>query len=162
MEHITRAVSQLSVLAQAFSFTSAPRKEYVLKAMDINPFVFTHDHRFVAVDGYAEFIPAAEGPGYTDRLNLDNLSGFFEPEGIVVAGVSSDMNKPSVGREVAKLLLDQGRSDLYFINPRGGFVIINGVEYPLYKRYEDIPVAGPGGVCRSWCTYGRFFGGIED
>ncbi|MCX7773476.1 MAG: CoA-binding protein, partial [Clostridia bacterium] len=73
------------------------------------------------------------------RPNTEGLKPFFEPRGIVVAGVSSDVQKYSLARNIVQLLQDLGRKDIYCTNPKGGEAVIDGVRYPLYKSLSDIP-----------------------
>jgi acyl-CoA synthetase (NDP forming) len=56
-----------------------------------------------------------------------------------VVGVSSDIAKYSLGREIAELLHDLGRDDLFLVNPRGGTVRFGRVEYPLYRSLAEVP-----------------------
>jgi len=58
---IASGMAKISELGVAFSFLSARKATFYLKALDLNPIVFSKDGRFVAVDGYAEFMKAEEG-----------------------------------------------------------------------------------------------------
>ncbi len=139
MEYIAKATSQLSRLAASYSFISEEKPEFIITEMDVNPFVITEDNRFVAIDGYARFSPASEELKNVLEVNQANLDCFFRPKGIAIVGVSSDMDKYSLGRDIAHLMHDLGREDLYFINARGGNLRFDNVEYPLYKDLKDIP-----------------------
>lgn len=139
LEYIAKAASLLSWLAYNYSFVSKDKPEFIIKAMDINPFVITEDSRFVAIDGFAEFELAAEYEKKMPEVNLKNLDSFFLPQGVAIVGVSSDENKYSMGREIAHLMHDLGREDLYLVNPKGGTTTLGNKKYTLYKSINDIP-----------------------
>jgi len=141
MEYIARAAFAISWLAYHYSFIAENRPDYIIKALDINPFVISGDGRFVAIDGFAQFVPASEGIRAVPTVDLANLDAFFRPDGIAIIGVSADINKYSLGRDIAHLLHDLDRNDLYLVNPKGGAVGIQGTEYPLYPSLGAIPQA---------------------
>lgn len=136
---IAKAVSALSHLAHAFSFVSDHKPDFYLKSIDVNPFVITEDSRFIALDGFAEFEPAPQDSVWEPADNLHNLSGFFDPSGVAIVGVSGDTSRYSIGRDIAQLLHDLKREDLYLINPKGGSLTIGDTVYPFYKTIHDIP-----------------------
>jgi 3-hydroxypropionyl-CoA synthetase (ADP-forming) len=138
LEYMAKATSILSNLAYQFSTIAPEKPDYIIKSMDVNPFIVTKDNRFVAIDGFAEFLPFHKSDAHTANSDLKNIESFFEPKGIAVIGVSADINKYSLGKEIAYLLHDLGRKDLYFVNAKGGTVNINGTEYQLYSNYNDI------------------------
>lgn len=139
LEHMARATYLLSGLAYQYSFIAENGPEFIIKAIDINPFVITEDNRFVALDGFAQFISSSDSTNRVPEVNINNLKCFFAPERIAVIGVSSDLSKYSLGREIAHLLHDLGRDDLYFVNAKGGSVSFDDKEYILYKDLKDIP-----------------------
>lgn len=139
LEYMAKAASILSYLSYHYSFVTENKPEFIIKSMDINPFVITEDNRFVAIDGFAQFVEASEDENMVRNINLQNLDSFFRPKGIAVIGVSSDLNKYSLGREIAQLLHDLGRKDLYFVNSKGGSISFWGTEYKLYNSIHDIP-----------------------
>jgi len=139
IHQIAFAVATLSELGQAFSMLSSRTPKYYLKALDLNPIVFTKDGRFVAVDGYAEFVAAEAAPAVRGVPNQSGLQNFFLPNGVVVAGVSTDPGKYSMARNIVSLLMDLGREDIYCINPKGGETEIDGRVFPLYKSIAEIP-----------------------
>ena len=136
---IANAVVALSTLGQTYSMLSGGKPPFYLKALDLNPIVFSKDGRFVAVDGYAEFVAAANEPPASSAPNQHGLKAFFEPQGIVVTGVSTDAGKYSMARNIVSLLMDLGRTDLYCVNPKGGETVIGGRTYPLYRSISEIP-----------------------
>lgn len=138
MGMIGETLLKISGLMQTYSFISPDKNKYHIKALDINPVVFTTDDRFIVVDGYAEFAEAKEGEVF-EQANAQGLAGFFKPRGIAIVGVSSLPEKYSMGRNIAQLMLNMGRDDLYFVNIKGGTTTFSGKEYPLYKSVSEIP-----------------------
>lgn len=139
LTHFAEAASRLSRLAHHYSFVAAPRPRFIITALDVNPFVITADHRFVAVDGFARFHPGRLETKTVPPVNTDRLEGFFNPCGIAVVGVSSDPAKHSLGRNIAQQIQDMGRKDLFLINPKGGSVVIDGVDHPLHPSLREVP-----------------------
>ncbi|MGE5527518.1 MAG: acetate--CoA ligase family protein, partial [Patescibacteria group bacterium] len=132
------AMARLSELAYYYSEIGRERPAFTFKSFEVNPFVFTEDGRFIALDGFAQFAHA-RAPGETARgVRLAGLHKFFRPQGVAVVGVSGDPGKQSLGREIAHLLRDLGREDLHFINPRGGSIVLDGAAYPLKKTLSEI------------------------
>lgn len=136
---IAEALHKISLLASHYSFVNADQCEYYLTAMDINPFVFSQDGTFVAVDGFAEFSKKSEHSDYSYQPDITGLTSFFEPEGIAVAGVSSNPEKYSMARIIVQLLSDMGRTDIFCINPKGGKSKINGTEFTLFPSMNALP-----------------------
>lgn len=139
IELMSEASSKISKLAYNYSFIAKKMPKYILKSMDINPFVFTENGSLVAIDGFAEFYTSEEGKLTLSKPNVEGLKAFFNPRGIVVAGVSSDARKYSLARNIVQLMADLGRKDIYCINPKGGEAVISGKTYPLYKSLEEVP-----------------------
>ena len=135
---IAQNLLKISDLMETYSFVTPVKTNYHIKALDINPVVFTKDDRFVVVDGYADFAKAEEGERI-EKADAKGLSGFFKPKGIAVVGVTSQPDKYSMGKDIAKLMLDMERKDIYLVNPKGGTAKIGGTDYPLYKCIADIP-----------------------
>lgn len=138
-DRLAEALHTIGLLASHFAFTSASSPRFHIKSMDVNPFVFSETGRFVAVDGYIDFARADERELSLPLPGNDGLGGFFSPEGIVVAGVSSDSSRYSLARNVVQLLADIGRDDLYCVNPKGGEVEIGGTSLPLYAGLSSVP-----------------------
>ncbi len=136
---IAKNVARISELGLAFSFLAERKCAFRLTAMDLNPIVFSKDGRFVAVDGYAEFEPAQAPAPAASLKDTSLLRGFFEPRGIVVAGVSTKPEKFSMARNIVSLFMDLGREDVYCVNPKGGEAFVQGRTFPLYKSLADIP-----------------------
>ncbi|TCL72433.1 acyl-CoA synthetase (NDP forming) [Hydrogenispora ethanolica] len=139
LDYVADAIAKVSALAYAYSFVAPQAAPFIIKSLDVNPFVFAEDGRFVAIDGFAEFQPAAETALAVPPLRREGLDRFFTPRGVAVIGVSGDRAKYSLGREIAGLLHELGRSDLYCVNARGGEVLFGEKEYPLYKSLRELP-----------------------
>jgi 3-hydroxypropionyl-CoA synthetase (ADP-forming) len=138
LELMAKAVARMSMLACGCSpLASDPR--FILTHFEVNPFAISRDGRFVALDGLGEFRPANEGEGWGKDVDRSNLEAFFRPEGVAVVGVSSDAAKYSMARDIAELLHDLGRTDLFLINPRGGEVRFGGARYPLHPGISALP-----------------------
>ncbi len=139
LDMMARALAVLSELGMAYSPMADTRPRFLLQILDLNPFVFAEDGRFLAVDGYAEFSACDDCLTVVQAPNIRNLRRFFAPEGIAVLGVSTDPTRHSMARVIATLFHDLGRRDVYCVNPKGGETTINGTAYPLYKSLDDIP-----------------------
>lgn len=138
INYIAGAASVLSWLAYTFSCIAGQNVKYAIQEMDINPFVISQDQRFIAVDGFAKFAPCDPSKQFASRLRPENISTFFKPNGIAIVGVSADPAKKSTAKEIACLMHRMGRRDIYLINKNGGAIIIDGMEYPLYKSIGEI------------------------
>lgn len=137
--YLADAARKLSLLAYHYSFIADPQPEFIITALDVNPFVFARDHRFVAVDGFAEFHTFQCERYPASRINTHHLDGFFDPQGIAVIGVSVNPEKHSIGRNIAQQLHDMGRRDIFLVNPKGGCLRLDSVDYPLYPSLEALP-----------------------
>ncbi|OGO80796.1 MAG: hypothetical protein A2Y21_05400 [Clostridiales bacterium GWC2_40_7] len=138
LERFAKAASIISELAYHFSFIAEKESEYIIKTIEVNPFVFAQDNRFVAIDGFGQFVPVREDRNTIPAANLENIDKFFKPERIAVIGVSSNSCKYSMAREIVQLMLELGRDDLYLVNDKGGVATFEGKEYLLYKSFSDI------------------------
>lgn len=138
MDYMSKAASILSWLSYHYSFVAETKPEYIIESMDINPFVITEDGRFVAIDGFAQFIATTPNDKSVPAINIKNLDGVFHPKGIAVIGVSGDQNKVSLGRDISQLLHDLGRTDLYLVNAKGGSISFGETEYKLYTNIDEI------------------------
>ena len=136
---IADSLHLLSLFACHYSFVAKTPPAYYLKAMDVNPLVFSLDGKFVAVDGFAEFATAEEHVLVPIRPEVSGLKAFFEPHGIAVAGVSSDPLKYSMARIIVQLLVDMGRKDVFCVNPKGGHAKINGQDFKLFATLSELP-----------------------
>lgn len=138
IDYLARAALLLSFLSFTFSPISGKQVKYIIKEMDINPFVISEDQRFMAVDGYATIEVQDQLMPFMPPIKTDNLNKFFKPKGIAVVGVSQDASKKSIAREIASHLHGLGRKDIYLINKKGGSIIIDDTKYTLYKDINEI------------------------
>jgi acyl-CoA synthetase (NDP forming) len=138
LEHMARALAGMSALASHYS-PIAGRSRFVLTALEVNPFVISKDNQFVALDGLAEFRSAGEAAAWVPAGNSANLDAFFRPRGVAVVGVSTDASRYNLARDIAGLLDDLGREDLFLVNPKGGTVGVGGKEYPLFPDVTKLP-----------------------
>jgi 3-hydroxypropionyl-CoA synthetase (ADP-forming) len=139
MDAMANALSRFGDLAWAYSRFVPARRGLFLSSFEVNPFAFSHDGRFVALDGLAEIAPCPPPGGEVPPVNTEHLDAFFSPQGIAVVGVSADASKYSLGRDVAQLLSDMGRTDVYPINPKGGRVRLGDRDVPLVTGLEETP-----------------------
>lgn len=140
-DYVARCVDAgacFSELAQNFSnYFSGPTR-FVITEFEVNPFVFTPDGRFIALDGMAYFEPRKAEPIEMDLAPKQTIAPFFEPQGIAVVGVStSDTAKP--GYTIFQNLFKLGREDLYAVNPKGGELAIDQLRVPVYTSVDAIP-----------------------
>ena len=136
---IASAVSAVSSLGYHYSFMSDRHPRFHIKVLDVNPFVFTEDSRFAAVDGYAEFEEASRILPRDITVDTSNLDSYFKPKGIAILGVSSVQQKYSMARIIVTLFTEMGRSDIYCVNPKGGEAQIGDKTFPLYHNLSEIP-----------------------
>jgi acyl-CoA synthetase (NDP forming) len=124
------AAVRFSDLALSFSNFFKSRIGFVFTDFEVNPFVFTPDRRFVALDGLARF--EERKTPYMD-LSLkpkETIKPFFEPEGVAVVGVSTlDQTKP--GHIIFKNLVKLERDDVYAVNPKGGEFDVDDRTFPI-------------------------------
>ena len=132
------AMAEFSRLALHYS-PMAQTSRRVFKAFEVNPFAISNDGRVVALDGVAEFGAAPTAEEWNPRVDLGNLDAFFQPRGVAVIGVSADMTKYSMARDIAELLHDLHRDDLFLVNPHVGTVRLGGRDYPLYPSLSEVP-----------------------
>lgn len=137
VERIVEAGLKFSDLAMAFSnFFDGPN-DFVFKEFEVNPFVFTSQRQFVALDGFARFEKRSQPIGPANQTNAASIRPFFEPDGIAVVGVSgSDPKK--VGNVILKNLLALERTDVYAVNPKGGILNQGDSRISLYPSVETI------------------------
>ena len=138
MDYMSNAASILSWLSYHYSFISERRPEYIIESMDINPFVISEASKFVAIDGFAQFSATSSSEKVVPAINIKNLDSIFHPLGIAVIGVSNNPNKVSLGRDIAHLLHDLGRNDIYLVNSNGGTAYFGETEYKLYSNFDEI------------------------
>jgi acyl-CoA synthetase (NDP forming) len=138
LDSMARAMAEFSSLALHYSPMTASRP-FVIRALEVNPFAISSDNRFVALDGLAEFGPAPPDEDRNLGVDTGNLDAFFRPRGVAVVGVSADLSKYNMARDIAELLHELRPDDLYLVNPHVGKVTFGEREYPLYPSLADVP-----------------------
>jgi 3-hydroxypropionyl-CoA synthetase (ADP-forming) len=128
---------RFSHLAMAFSDYFAGATRFVFTELEVNPFVFTPEGSFVALDGLARFEPRSTVGTALDMPAKETMTPFFEPRGVAVIGVStSDRNKP--GSIIFNNMIRLQRDDVYAVNPRGGVLEAGGRCHPVFASVEEI------------------------
>ncbi len=137
VEKTVDALYKFNLLASHYSSFNPQQPRFVITEFEVNPFVFDYNRNFIAIDGLASFELNETSYRVIVESNTNNLDVFFRPKGVSVIGVSATDSK-KVGNTIATLLHNLNRDDLFFINPKGGTVAINGKTYKLYKSLSEI------------------------
>ncbi len=138
IERIADAVYQFGRLFTHYSSLNPEPPEYIFSEFEVNPLVFDGEDRLISIDGLANFLPRERALDLLDGPNDSGLDELFYPEGIAVIGVSaSDSGK--TGNNIATLLHNLGRKDLFLVNVKGGAATIAGTPYEMYKSLAEIP-----------------------
>ncbi len=135
---IITAEIKFSELCTCFSSFFESPSRFALKEFEINPFVFTKQGEFVAIDGFAAF--QEKDPELVDRVLLpqESLKALFEPQGIAIVGVSA-ADPGKAGNIILKNLVDLKRRDVHCVNIKGGEVEVAGQSFALHQTVLDIP-----------------------
>ncbi len=137
VQKIVDAGIRFSELATFFSRFIEPGARFTITEFEVNPFVFDHRGRFIALDGYGVFERCKGTVATIGDEKEGRLNAFFEPKGIVVVGVSgTDATKP--GNIITRNLLSLGRTDVYCVNPKGGQLHMGNHSLMLYSSVADI------------------------
>jgi acyl-CoA synthetase (NDP forming) len=136
-DKIVEAGVKFSDLSLDYSHFFPSRSEYVLTEFEVNPFVFTPDHRLMALDGFARFVKREGAAPDRSLLPKESITPFFEPEGIAVLGVSTS-DDTKTGNTVLNNLSKLGRADLFAVNPKGGSVAAAGRNIPVHRSLTEI------------------------
>ena len=128
---------KLSDLAVHFSNFFSNASRFVIREFEINPFIFTSDDAFIAIDGFARFELKAPKKFLPDVHPHSSLLPFFEPDAVALIGVSStDQTKP--GNVILKNLIKMKHTNIYCVNVNQGSVHISGKTFHLYQSLMDI------------------------
>jgi 3-hydroxypropionyl-CoA synthetase (ADP-forming) len=129
---------RFSHLAMAFSDYFDGDTRFVLTEFEVNPFVFTPEGRFIALDGMARFAKRTSVGTSLALAPKETIAPFFEPRGIAVIGVSiHDRAKP--GSIIFSNMVRLQREDVYAVNPKQGRFEADGKSHPVYASVEDVP-----------------------
>lgn len=137
-EKLADAIYRLSALFARTSSLNPDPPPYIFSELEVNPFVFDDEDNLVAVDGLAHFLPRDQALPLAAPANAAGLDPLFWPEGIAVIGASST-DPEKTGNQIAALLRNLGRRDLYLVNSRGGEAKIGAETYPLFRSLLEIP-----------------------
>jgi 3-hydroxypropionyl-CoA synthetase (ADP-forming) len=137
---IVDAEVRLSGLAAHFSsfFQPPGAGAFVLSEFEVNPFVFDEHGEFVALDGYATFRERPPEPVDLRLQPKESMRPLFEPDGVVIVGVSAKDPGKS-GNIILRNLLDLGRDDVHCVNRRGGELQERGRSFPLARSLAEVP-----------------------
>ena len=139
-DYITKIVDagvKFSSLAVSFSNYFSAETEFVLTEFEINPYIFTPDDTFIAIDGFARFEKRQTPPADLTIAPMATMAPFFEPIGIAVVGVST-VDSKKTGNIIIGNLVNEDRKDVYGVNIKGGSVDILGKQFPVYQSLLDI------------------------
>ena len=117
--------------------TPLPKPRHHFSSLEVNPFAIAADGRFVALDGLAEFTEAKEA--WTVPADPGSLDAFFWPRGVAVIGVSADLGRYNMARDIAGQLAEMRPEGLYLVNPHTGTVDLGGRSYPLHPSLAEAP-----------------------
>jgi acyl-CoA synthetase (NDP forming) len=137
VEQFTDAVYRLSLMFTHYSSLNPGSPSHIFSEFEINPFVIDYERNLIAIDGLAHFLPAEKRLDLLTGPNTEGLDAAFWPEGIAVIGVSGSDNSKT-GNNIATLLHNLGRKDLYLVNVKGGTATIGGRPYAMYKSLSEI------------------------
>lgn len=140
IDYITKIIDtgvKFSSLAVSFSNYFGVETEFVITEFEINPYVFTPDGTFIALDGFARFEKRQTSPADLKIAACETVAPFFEPSGIAVVGVST-VDNSKTGNIIASNLVHMQREDVYCVNIKGGSVAIAGKKFPVYKSLPKI------------------------
>jgi acyl-CoA synthetase (NDP forming) len=136
INHIVDAEMKFSRLATRFSNYFDSPSGFAITEFEVNPFIFTADNRFVALDGWAAISPKRPAPAIAVKAGPD-LAGFFMPNSIAVIGVSTrDPSKPA--NTILRNLMDSGHKSVYGINTHGGTITVLEQQVHLYQHIGEI------------------------
>jgi acyl-CoA synthetase (NDP forming) len=140
IDQIGDALYRLNLLFTHYSSLNPDPPAYIFSEFEVNPFVIDFERNLLAIDGLAHFLPAARRLDLLQGPNTQGLQGTFHPDGIAVIGVSATDNSKT-GNNIATLLHNLGRQDLYLVNVKGGTARIVDQEYRLYRNLLEIPTS---------------------
>ena len=134
---IVAAGVKFSSLAVSFSNFFSAETHFVIREFEINPFVFTPNGNFIAIDGFARFEKRRKQPVDLEIAPPKTIVPFFEPDGIAVVGAST-IDSQKMGNLILRNLINLKRNDLYCVNNKGGHLEVADKQLPVYKSLIDI------------------------
>jgi 3-hydroxypropionyl-CoA synthetase (ADP-forming) len=136
ISHIVDAEIKFSRLATRFSSFFDSPSAFALTAFEVNPFVFTPDNRFIALDGWASFSPKLRRPAPRPKSKKP-LDAFFKPNGIAVVGVSAS-NAAKPANIILENLILSGHTAVFAINSHGGSASAGGRRIDLFPNFAAV------------------------
>jgi acyl-CoA synthetase (NDP forming) len=137
VEKISEALYRLNLLFTHYSSLNPEPPEFIFSEFEINPFVIDYERNLIAIDGLAHFLPAESRLDLLGGPNIAGLEEVFWPHGIAVVGVSAS-DSAKMGNNIATLIHNLGREDLYLVNVKGGTASIGDRDYSMYKSLQEI------------------------
>jgi 3-hydroxypropionyl-CoA synthetase (ADP-forming) len=134
---IVDAGVKFSALSVSFSNFFFADTQFVISEFEINPFVFTPDGNFIAIDGFARFEKRKGQPVDLEIAPSETMTPFFEPDGIAVVGASTTDSR-KMGNLILKNLINLKRNDVYCVNIKGGLLEVADKQLKVYKSLNDI------------------------
>jgi len=139
--HVDQIIDGIYQFGRMFSHYSSLNPEppaFIFSEFEVNPLVFDRDDRMISIDGLANFVSSEERLDLLTGPDAQGLDELFYPEGIAVIGVSAT-DSGKTGNNIATLLHNLGRKDLYLVNVKGGTATIADTPYEMYTSLKEIP-----------------------
>jgi len=138
IEKIADTLHRFSQLGTHYSSLNPEPPSHILTEFEVNPIVIDYDRNLIAIDGLANVVPSDSRLDLLCGPNPAGLETLLWPEGIAVVGVSAT-DSTKTGNNIAALLHNLGRKDLYLVNVKGGTAVINGASCEMFRSLLDIP-----------------------
>jgi len=138
IERIADAAYQFGRMFAHYSSLNPEPPDYIFSELEVNPLVFDGEHQLICIDGLANFLPRERKIDLQAGPNDAGLDELFYPEGIAVVGVSAT-DSGKTGNNIATLLHNLGRKDLYLVNVKGGSTTIADTPYEMFTKLAEIP-----------------------
>jgi acyl-CoA synthetase (NDP forming) len=137
VEWMADALFRLGLLCTHYSSLNPNPPAFLFSEFEVNPLVVDYERNLIAIDGLAHFLPRDDALDLLSGPDAEGMDPLFWPKGIAVVGVSStDSNK--TGNNIATLLHNLGRTDLYLVNVKGGTATIGDREYSMHRSLLEI------------------------
>jgi acyl-CoA synthetase (NDP forming) len=134
---IAEALYRFNLLVTHYSSLNPNPPAYIFSEIEVNPFVIDPERNLIAIDGLANILPSDKRLDLLTGPNPEGLDALFWPQGIAVIGVSAT-DSSKTGNNIATLIHNMGRKDLYLVNPKGGTATIADKKYPMHASLLDI------------------------
>ena len=137
--NIVDAEVKFSRLSTRFSNYFDSPSRFAITEFEVNPFIFTNDNRFIALDGWAAIGPKRPYKAVSEKPAAPRLDPFFTPDGIAVFGVSTT-NRKKPANIILENIINAGHAAVFGINRRGGTVDTGGNQkpFPLHRNLQEV------------------------